>query len=274
MAIVFKDFNDIELTPLIGTLRKNVKIPVTDMLRARVYFDDTWSKPAKGIITYHFGTGGGSPPGLTDGRVMATVPRGYICIVFLSWVSNPSGYGYNNYFPTHEWGFSAFEQQSYLEFIYERLVVDITLNRFINTSVKTVFAGTSKGAGQILAWSALARSKFANYAYLVLYGVCNAPSGGLSGSPDGKWAQHQRNYRTILNSVNNASKPMKVIFPIGDVTHLNRSFAERVHFFNVNPLVETMVYGNDASYTHGWTYSKPEEFMKIAVEFFEELINS
>lgn len=273
MAAKFVDYLDIAPTKKFGPLLKNYVLDPKDMMRMRIYYDDKWTEPPRGIITYHFGTAGGDLPPITDPRVSTALGRGFILAVCVAQVKSGALYTYNNYYPLHSTPYHAMEIESYLETIFTRAVNHSILKSFINSKTSVVLSGTSKGGGITLAWSLSSDNVFKTYRDNVVCIVSNSPMGGNSNSANGQWAMIGRLQRSQINSLIGVKHPTLFLNPVGDVTHQVKSTAERVRLsIHENPLVEMRTVGKNATYSHGWTYSKPAEFINMALDFAEDYV--
>lgn len=266
--ITRKLYDSIELSTINNKQPLNVKPNYNDYLQAMVYYDDSWNKPVKGIISYHRGSGQNSSsvfPSKNTDWIVEGISKGFIIIYTRYWDNYPTKYTYNYNFPYHNSYFDTHEQQSFVAFIEDIVKKDSDFSKFITRNTKTILVGTSKGAGQIMKWSSLANTDFLKYKNTVLCCLVNNPSGGGS-----NYAKYDRVARVQGNLLNHINHPTKLLWSIGDTTHSIRSFTEAFYPYIENDLLNIDVYGEDATYTHTWQTTRMVEFINIAIDFFNE----
>lgn len=269
MANRFKDFANIALTTNMGDILKNTSNDSVGNLGARVFYQDTWSTRVKGVILFHPNRNM-SYPAVNSGYVTNVLAAGYILVFCKHWDDN-SAYRVNDQFPSYGYGFSALEQQSYIEFVNDRLRQDPVFSPLVVASTRYFLCGDGDGARQNMAWSmAVNHLDFHNWRDLVLGIYANVP---IAGQVDGAygWSQVTRVMRAQANACASITHPCKVIYPIADTRKQVRTISELVSVSNGNPLVEIDVFGDIANYDENWVNTYPATFMAEVVRFANTL---
>lgn len=250
MVLAVKEFKVPMVSSVGETVQGAAQESSNNMLVLQMFYDTSWGKTTRDMLLWFNGGSGHGLETLAYARPAHVVKKGVVYFNCSSFApsQHPMDFKSIPQMPIHDFIRYAFEVESFIAFICEKLLKNKVAAQYINQDSSMVLAGSSRGAGNILQWSNLSRAMYPKYRHKVVGLVANSPAGGNTSQ---RWNGPYIAQRATYKFFQNVMHPTLACFGAGDVTHTNRAHVERIQRSISNPLVKIRVEGDD-EWGHSW----------------------